>query len=555
MLMNARYDFCPWVFWGQAGPEEQQAQLAHQADVAATGRARFGERCYLSPVAGFVPDNVSLGDFSYIAGFAYVTGEIATGRHCTINPYALVRGKVTLGEGVRIGSHACLLAFNHKHDDLTRPIYEQGIDFRGIMIGDDVWIGSGSVILDGVTVGSHTIIGAGAVVTRDVPEWSVVAGNPARVLRDRRTPRPVRPAQDASPARILDGFARRVAAQWPEVLRRCESKVQGAARYLNAPGARVRTFRPNCDAIEIAASFGAVAPLLSREEWVCLLQDTQDPASGLPIDPFRPNESHMPLDALGDDNTSYQILSIGYALACLGAGFVHPIHVAHRMTVDTLHNLLAAQPWHHNAWGAGAWTDALGTAFWLNRHGFGLTGPVAPLFDWLRAHCQTHTGLWGDSTAGEGWLQPVNGFYRLTRGTYAQFGLPVPHPAAAIDTILAHTRLNGGFETSNVTACNVLDVVHPLWLCGRQTSHRREEIVQLMERQVRLIPERWVDGEGFSFSPENAPGLQGTEMWLSILYLAATDLGLADRLPYAPTGVHRLRSPEHLAKPKSDPAS
>ena len=76
-----------------------------------------------------------------------------------------------------------ILGFNHNHARLDRPIHEQGLSSKGIRIGDDVWIGSGALLLDGVSVGSHCIVAAGAVVTRDVPDWAVVAGNPARVIR------------------------------------------------------------------------------------------------------------------------------------------------------------------------------------------------------------------------------------------------------------------------------------------------------------------------------------------------------------------------------------
>jgi acetyltransferase-like isoleucine patch superfamily enzyme len=57
---------------------------------------------------------------------------------------------------------------------------------RGIRIGEDVWLGAGSGVTDGVSIGSHAVVGMGSVVTRDVPEWAVVAGVPARVLGDRR---------------------------------------------------------------------------------------------------------------------------------------------------------------------------------------------------------------------------------------------------------------------------------------------------------------------------------------------------------------------------------
>jgi acetyltransferase-like isoleucine patch superfamily enzyme len=539
-LDDTRFDFCPWLFWHEANEQEQQAQLAHQAAWAERGAVQFGERAFLSPLAGFVPKHVVIGDGSYIAGYAYVTDDVQMGSHSTINPYAIVRGTIVLGDGVRIGAHAMVLGFNHNADDTTRPIYRQGVSAKGIIIGDDVWIGSGAIVLDGVTIGEHCIIGAGAVVTRDVPAFSVVAGNPAKVIRDRRAPKPRKP----STATTLQQFGKRVAEQWPAVLKRSERIVNGEPRYMNSPDAPARIFRPNCDAIEIAAMFGGTPALLPKAKWVALLQAAQDQASGMPIDPWQANAPDAPLDTLGDGNTAYQILSIGYALECLGAHFKQPIHVIQDMRVDKLHALLDALPWRERAWGAGAWVDALGTGLWMNRQHFKLDGPIAPLFDWLNEHCKPHTGLWGDSDATQGWLQPVNGFYRLTRGTYAHFGLRLPHAESAIDTILAHTRLNRGFETTNVNACNVLDIVHPLWLCRQQSEHRRSEIENVMARQIELIPARWGDGAGFGFAPADAPGLQGTEMWLSIMVIAADALGLAGELGYASRGVHWLRPPE-----------
>jgi acetyltransferase-like isoleucine patch superfamily enzyme len=537
--LDTRFDFCPWLFWQQASDEQKQQQLAYQATLALDGRAEFGENVFVSPLAGFVPEKITIGDYSYIGGYAYVTDTVSIGRNSTVNPYTVVRGRVRIGDGVRVGAHASVLGFNHNHEDVTRPIYQQGVSAIGIEIGDDVWIGSGAIVLDGVRVGSHCIIAAGAVVTRDVPDYAVVAGNPARVLRDRRAGKPTRAAEES-----LRCFAEVAEREWRAVLQRSESEIDGHARYVNAPGAPARIFRPNCDAIEIAAMFGEVPPLQSREEWVRLLRQSQDEETGMPLDPWQPNSSNAPLSALGDGNTAYQILSIGYALEALGSHFRLPIRVVQQMSIVELHRLLDALPWKTRAWGAGAWVDAFGTALWMNRAHFELEGPIAPLFDWLRARNTPHTGLWGESTAEQGWLQPVNGFYRLTRGTYAHFGLPVPNVEAAVDTILAHVRLNGGFETRNVNACNVLDVVHPLWLCMQQTDYRRAEALRLIERQVELIPKRWHPGAGFGFASDDEPGLQGTEMWMSIMYIAADALGMADRLSYRSRGVHWLRPPQ-----------
>ena len=77
-----------------------------------------------------------------------------------------------------------IIAVNHVFDDPGRPFVEQGITAQGIVIEDDVWIGSGAVITDGVRVGRGSVVAAGAVVTKDVPPHTVGGGVPARVLRD-----------------------------------------------------------------------------------------------------------------------------------------------------------------------------------------------------------------------------------------------------------------------------------------------------------------------------------------------------------------------------------
>jgi acetyltransferase-like isoleucine patch superfamily enzyme len=81
--------------------------------------------------------------------------------------------------------------FNHGFSRVDRPIYTQVSTVTGIKIGDDVWIGTNAVVLDGCQIGSHSVVAAGAVVTKSFPEYSIVAGNPARRVRDRRESTPL----------------------------------------------------------------------------------------------------------------------------------------------------------------------------------------------------------------------------------------------------------------------------------------------------------------------------------------------------------------------------
>jgi maltose O-acetyltransferase len=98
-----------------------------------------------------------------------------------------IYGPVSLGDDVMMGPDVAIYAVNHRFDDLARPMIEQGhSEAIPVRIGNDVWIGRGVNILPGVTIGDHAIIGTAAVVTKDVADYKIVGGNPARELGDRR---------------------------------------------------------------------------------------------------------------------------------------------------------------------------------------------------------------------------------------------------------------------------------------------------------------------------------------------------------------------------------
>ena len=108
------------------------------------------------------------------------------GRDSLIGEYTVVRGQggVTIGDRVYTSPLVQIVAVNHVFDDPSRSFTEQGITAQGISIEDDVWIGSGAIICDGVHVCRGAVVAAGAVVIRDVPAHTVVAGVPARVVRE-----------------------------------------------------------------------------------------------------------------------------------------------------------------------------------------------------------------------------------------------------------------------------------------------------------------------------------------------------------------------------------
>jgi len=113
---------------------------------------------------------------------------IRVGRGTFIGESVVIRGQggVTIGDSVLIAPLAKILAVDHNFADTTRPVIDQGITARGITVEDGAWIGAGAAVLDGVRVGKGAVVGANAVVTRDVPDYTVAVGAPARVISDLR---------------------------------------------------------------------------------------------------------------------------------------------------------------------------------------------------------------------------------------------------------------------------------------------------------------------------------------------------------------------------------
>jgi acetyltransferase-like isoleucine patch superfamily enzyme len=145
--------------------------------------------------AEFRPDGglIKLGKYTIIDRgvlFRAYGGEIELGSYSTVGPYSCLYGGgiLSIGSFVRIGPNVCIASSNHVFERLDLPIAKQGMRGLGIHIGDDVWIGAGAILLDGISVGTGSVIGAGSVVTKNVAEYSVVAGVPATLIRLRDRP-------------------------------------------------------------------------------------------------------------------------------------------------------------------------------------------------------------------------------------------------------------------------------------------------------------------------------------------------------------------------------
>ncbi len=136
-------------------------------------------------------DNVRIRENVWMLSTSVLTDPgvgLSLGDNVYVGPFSVLGagGGLTIHNDVTIGAHVDILAEDHNFGDTDLPINQQGVVRRGIVIEEDCWIGNRATILDGVRIGRGSVIGAAAVVTRDIPEFSVAVGSPARVLRDRR---------------------------------------------------------------------------------------------------------------------------------------------------------------------------------------------------------------------------------------------------------------------------------------------------------------------------------------------------------------------------------
>jgi acetyltransferase-like isoleucine patch superfamily enzyme len=189
-----RLSWMPWLYdtlkphqlaW--ARPWQEEVQRA----ITAVEQVRFGAQVFVAPEARLFAEphrEIVVGDGCRIAADVFLHGPITLGCRVSLNAGALIdggRAGVQIGDDTRVAAQVKIYAFDHGllPDQLIR---EQPVRSRGVRIGRDVWIGAGAGITDGVCVGDHAVVGMGAVVTRDVPDWAIVAGCPARVIGDRR---------------------------------------------------------------------------------------------------------------------------------------------------------------------------------------------------------------------------------------------------------------------------------------------------------------------------------------------------------------------------------
>jgi acetyltransferase-like isoleucine patch superfamily enzyme len=134
-----------------------------------------------------VPFNYfEIGRGSMIEDFSTINngvGDLVIGDNTLIGIGNVVIGPVQMGNNIILAQNVVISGLNHQYQDVALPIYQQDITTKKIIIEDDCWIGANSVVTAGVTIGKHSVIAAGSVVTKNIPPYSVAAGNPARVIK------------------------------------------------------------------------------------------------------------------------------------------------------------------------------------------------------------------------------------------------------------------------------------------------------------------------------------------------------------------------------------
>lgn len=136
-------------------------------------------------------NNVTIGRYVMIRPSSYYGGDLGHGMqigdNSSIGPEGFIgcSGPIKIGNNVMIGPKCSLFAENHVFRDTTKTIKSQGVVQQGITIGDDCWIGSNVIILDGVHIGNHVVVGAGTLVTSDLPDNVVYFNKRTKQLRDR----------------------------------------------------------------------------------------------------------------------------------------------------------------------------------------------------------------------------------------------------------------------------------------------------------------------------------------------------------------------------------
>lgn len=168
----------------------KKVTLRYKKKIRVEKNVTFQDYCYIDALSRegiYFGEQVSIGRRTTIKvsgslekiGKGFSMGSFsAIGNDC----YMGAAGGIKIGSFVAIGQNVRFHSENHEFRNRSKRISEQGVTNEGIVVGDDCWIGAGSVVLDGVNIGEGCVIGANSLVTKDIPEYSIAVGNPAKII-------------------------------------------------------------------------------------------------------------------------------------------------------------------------------------------------------------------------------------------------------------------------------------------------------------------------------------------------------------------------------------
>lgn len=189
-----RLNYMPWLYWSLKPKNRvwaEEWQQEYQAYLMDMETIEIGQNCFISPLAHIFAEpgrKIVIGDNSFIAADCTLHGPLEIGREVAINHHCILDGGrvgIKIHDQARLAAYCHLYAFDHGMA-LEQPIYQQPVRSQGIEIGKDVWLGAHVGIKDGVHVADQAIVGMHSMVTKNVGQAEIVAGNPARFIRHRR---------------------------------------------------------------------------------------------------------------------------------------------------------------------------------------------------------------------------------------------------------------------------------------------------------------------------------------------------------------------------------
>jgi len=186
--INANPTLKKWVHWALVPKNEARPRLWVKLLVnpfihkkGKNAKIRWRSRIDVLPFNQFI-----LGDNSTIEDFCTINngvGDVIIGHNTLIGMGNVLIGPIKIGNNVIFAQNIVASALNHDYKDVIIPIHEQKIITKPIEIENDCWIAANAVITAGVTIGKHSVVAAGAIVTKNVPPFSVVVGNPAKIIK------------------------------------------------------------------------------------------------------------------------------------------------------------------------------------------------------------------------------------------------------------------------------------------------------------------------------------------------------------------------------------